>query len=660
MISSEQIVRLFHERRNEKSHVIARMIEIRDLYNGDVTVPLPELDRNEKAAVANLTTQGLDQMAMRISSVQPSITYIPLKPGNDQSEDYARIRRLANYGWWQANRFDRKQRKRARWLIGYAKSPVIVVPDERRQIPVWHLRDPLNTYPGATADTEDILPPDCIFAFRRSLRWLFDRYPEAMRVLECGSQPSPDQLFEIVEYMDSDERVQVVLGKPIDRRPGALYAMMDTSGAGAPYCELERVVNRTGRCPAVIPTRLGLDHPVGQFDGMPGLYRLQARAMALWLISTERSIFPDTWFVSRPNEQVRILQEPDGRAGQPGKVEGGDLKEVDIGPPPSVGQMVDLLERNQRVTAGLPADFGGESPTNVRTGRRAETLVSATVDFWIQEAQETLEGSYVEENRLAVGVAKAYFGGIAKNFYVNWKGAQGKGVVNYTPNKHFENDNNIVQFPHAGSDINALVVGMGQRLGIGEMSIRTAMEIDPLIEDPQLEHERILTEQLEKALMASVDQAVSMGQLGPLEVAHISRFIYTGTMTLAEAIEREHEETQAMQAQATAAQSGGPPGMPGAPGTPGPPGLPAGGPPGPGGLPAPGGPPGAPGGPQGPPGAGQPGIMAPGIQQTLGVGPMNAPGEAIAPPVPSMEHLHQILNTLRGGPKTPNAPPLRQ
>ena len=64
--SCEQIVRMFHERRSAKSSVIQRMIEIRDLYNGDVTVPLPELDRNEKAAVANLTTQGLDQMAMRV------------------------------------------------------------------------------------------------------------------------------------------------------------------------------------------------------------------------------------------------------------------------------------------------------------------------------------------------------------------------------------------------------------------------------------------------------------------------------------------------------------------------------------------------------------------------------------------------------------------
>ena len=48
-------------------------------------------------------------------------------------------------------------------------------------------------------------------------------------------------------------------------------------------------------------------------------------------------------------------------------------------------------------------------------------------------------------------------------------------------------------------------------------------------------------------------------------------------------------------------------------------------------------------------------MIAPGIAQTLGVGPQNAPGEPIGPPQPSMDHLHQILNTLRGGPRS--APP---
>lgn len=633
--SAERIVALFYERRSLQSPVTARMLEIREHYNGEVQVPLPELDDNERPAVANLITQGLDQMAMRISSTKPSIIYPPLKPGQQQSESYARIRRLANYSWWQQNRFDRKQRKRARWLIGYSSAPVVVRPDPERKIPVWHLRDPLNTFAAPMADSEEICPSDCIFAFKRSLAWLERCYPDAARILEKGRDPSPDETFEIVEYVDGEEHVQIVLGKPHQPRDGG-YLVGDGAGPGAGMVELERQPNRLGICPAVVPTRQGLDRQTGQFDGMPGLYQMQARAMALWLISSERAIFPDTWFVSRPGEQVNIIEMADGRAGIPGQVKGGDLKEVIAAPSPGTAQMIDLLERNQRVTGGIPADFGGESPTNVRTGRAKDVLISATVDFWVQEAQETLAGAYEAENRIAVAVAKTYFGNTPKSFYVNWAGK--KGPVDYIPNKHFETDVCEVSFPHTGSDANNLIIGIGQRLGLKEMSLRTAMELDPYIDDPELEHERVVTEQMENALMASIDQAVAAGQLGPLEVARMHTLVFSQKLSLPEAVNKVHEETQAQQ-QAAQAQQPGQPGMGGPPGAgaPGPPG--AGPPPGP-----PGGPGGAP-----PGGPAPPGIMAPGIAQSIGVGPQNPPGEQVGPPTPSMQHLSQLLQTLHGG-----------
>lgn len=641
MIAAEDIIRLYYERRNLQSPIISRMVEIKDHYNGEVQVPLPELDKNEKAAVANLITQGLDQMAMRISSTVPSINYIAVKPGQTQSEEYARIRRLANYGWWQQNRFDRKQRKRARWLIGYSTAPVVIRPDVERGIPHWHLRDPLNTFPAPMSDPEEICPSDCVFAFKRPLSWLVRCYPEQARILEKGKDPNPDEQFEIVEYLDADEHVQLVLGKPHERNPNPLYG--SDSPSGAPLMELERTPNRAERCTAVVPSRLGLDHPIGQFDGMPGLYAMQARAMAMWLISGERAIFPDTWFVSRPNETAQILQEPDGRAGIPGLVKGGDLKEVTMNPAPGTAQLIDLLERNQRQNGGIPAEFGGESPSNIRTGRRGDSVIAATVDYWVQEAQETLAASYEAENRLAVAISKAYFGNQSKSFYVNWHGK--RGPVDYIPNKHFENDNQIVAFPHAGSDVNSLIIGVGQRLGLKEMSLRTAMEMDPYIDDPELEHERVMTESMEAALLASIDQAVAAGQLGPLEVARLAQLIFSNKVSLADAVQKVHEETQAQQAAAQAAQpAGGPPGVGGpmGPGGPGGP-MPEGG----------GGPPPNPGGPGGPGGGPPPppGIMAPGIAQTLGVGPANPPGEQVAPPTPSMTHLQQLIGTLHGGGK---------
>lgn len=610
MITVEKIVQLYHQRKTRLMPLHARMAEIRDQYNGEVSVPLPELDKNERAAVANLITQGLDQMAMRVASTVPAITYVPLRPGNERSEEYARIRRLANYGWWQANRFDRKQRKRSRWLIGYAAAPVLIRPDFRRQIPMWQLTDPLCTYPAPMADPDDICPTDAIVAYRRNLAWLQDNYPAQSRQLELGKDPSPDAELDVLEYIDSDEHVLVAVGRPPETAPSRGW---DTgrqgTAPGLPFVQLERFANRVGRCTLVYPSRPSLERPTSQFDGMPAVYRMQARAMALWMISAERAIFPDTWFISRPNETVDVIELPDGRAGIPGRVKGGDLREVTSGPPPQTGNIIDMLERNQRVTAGISSDFGGENPSNVRTGRAGEQLLSATVDYWVQEAQETLGLAYQEENRLAVAVARGYFGDSPKSFYVSWKGS--KGPVDYTPNVHFENDNQVVSWPHAGSDVNSLIIGLGQRLGLDEISVQTAQELDPYIDDAEEERRRLAAQSVDKAFMASIDQAVAGGQVGPLELSKFAKKVLSGTDKF-QAWNEIHEEIQQQQAQAqqTPDQGGPEPGSPEA----------------------------------------QPGLMAPGQQAALGL-PAPGPAAGVAAPAPGVQHMQQLISSLKGAPR---------
>src|SRR6202044_997564 len=116
---------------------------------------------------------------LRISSVMPQVVCAPLNLGQPRSEDYAKVRRRAITGWWDQNRFDRKQRKRARWLIGYAAAPAIIRPDPERQIPVWEIRDPLCTYPAPMTDPEGMCPDDCIFAVTRRLDWLAAPYTPA-------------------------------------------------------------------------------------------------------------------------------------------------------------------------------------------------------------------------------------------------------------------------------------------------------------------------------------------------------------------------------------------------------------------------------------------------------------------------------------------------
>ena len=609
--SVEQIVTLYRQRKAALAPVHSRMVTIRDQYANRVTVPLPELDKDEVAAVANLISQGVDQMGMRVASTVPNIVYPPTKAGNPQAEEYARVRRLANYGWWEANRFDRKQRKRSKWLVAYAVAPALIRPDFARGIPRWQLPDPLCTFPGPTADPDDICPPDAILAYKRALSWLSATYPSAAAALELGRDPSPDTELEVLEYIDADEHVLVAVGRdPEHNHSYVPQANSQVRAPGAPFVELERFVNKVGRCTLTYPTRPSLECPISQFDAMPGVYRMQARAMALWVIANERAIFPEVYAISRPSEQVEVLREADGRAGVVGEIKGGDLHEIQTPPAPQIATMIDTLERVQRVSASLSSDFGGEAPTNVRTGRAGEQLLSATVDYWVQEAQETLGLAYQEENKLAVAVARTYFGDTPRSFYVNF--GKTKGPVDYTPLVHFDTDNNVVSWPMAGSDINQLVVGLGQRIGLDEISIRSAQEKDPYIDDPEEENRRLTAQSVNKAFMASVDQAVAAGQVGPTELARFVELVETGRMNPYKAWQTLHDEAQQNQAaaQQTPEQGGPQPGSPEA----------------------------------------MPGLAAPGQQAAQGL-PAPGPAAGVAAPQPGVAHMQQLISSLRGGAK---------
>ena len=147
MKSAEDIVDLYYSRSQNHAGVKARMRHIRDHYNGDVVVPLPEVDTTESAAVANLLAQGLDQTAMRVASVLPDIVCPPADDTSKQARKHAQIRRKAMFGWWQNSTLDLQLAKRARHLIGYSQT-ITQFGLIRRACPTWQARDPLTAYPS--------------------------------------------------------------------------------------------------------------------------------------------------------------------------------------------------------------------------------------------------------------------------------------------------------------------------------------------------------------------------------------------------------------------------------------------------------------------------------------------------------------------------------
>lgn len=557
----EAIVHSLNERRKARGPQIANMQRIRDAYNGDIVIPLPELDKNELPAVINFVNTGLEQLAGRAASVQPDVFYPPMREGFDKWMELARDSRRATLGWWRTNNMSSKLQRRARFMYGYAESPVLLRPNPKWGISKWEVRSPLGAYPCPTGDPDDLIPPDCIFTFTRSYGWLRDRYPEQAAALTSGKpmgqRPDNDDPFEIIEYVDDQVTVLAAVSKGQQDDGRGWFNPVGSSGSK--MIELERVINRTGICPVVAPSRITLDRPMGQFDGMLGMYLTAAKMTALEIIAVERGIFPNTYLVSRPNETARFIAGPfDGRTGEVNIIAGGDIKEDSPNPGFATTNTIDRIQNAARATGGIASEMFGESPTNVRTGKRGDAVMSGIVDVQIQTVQETLARSLEAENRIAVAQAKTYFGTQRRSFYVNSKTF--KGHVDYVPNDTFVTDTNVVTYPLVGSDINGLMVGLGQRVASGIMSAQTAAEIDPLTDDPELERRRIVAEALDRSMLQGVEAQATNGAIPPHFIARMKTLVLSG-MSLEDAMDAVQKEAQ--QLQATPAPAGSPETQPG-------------------------------------------------------------------------------------------------
>ena len=542
MKTVEEIVAIYSARSQASDGTKARMRDLRDYYNGDVIVPLPELNSDEQSAVANLLAQGLDQTAMRIASTRPDIHCPPTDPSKKRSRDNANIRRKAIFGWWENSRMDLQLAKRARHLIGYSTTITQLRFNPKTGCPEWHLRDPLTAYPATLLGVDDMRPRDVVFAYERPLGYLRAMYPDVAAVFQSDSGAGEDQPIEMIEYISDEEQVLIAMRGPVKTGVFSTSSYSDDNIV----VELERAPNILGQCPVVCAERISLDDAQGQFDGILGMYQMQARLMALEVIAVQKGVFPDTWLIGRQGETPQIVNPADGLTGEVGVVRGGDLRDMQMQPGYMTNPAIDRLERAQRLTAGIPPEFGGESSTNIRTGRRGDAVLSAVVDFPVQESQRIMARSLQEENKLAVDISKAYAGRKGKSFYVTTKNA--KGRVDYTLNDNFDSTDNVVSYSQAGADINNLVIGGGQRVGMGTMSKRSFMAIDPLVEDPEFEHDSVISEQLEQALLLSIQQQASEGVIPPADLARIMDLVANDQMELAGAVDKVQKEAQERQA----------------------------------------------------------------------------------------------------------------
>jgi hypothetical protein len=558
MRTPDDILTIYKQRVAHYAPLHSKMREIADVYNGRAEVPLPDMERDESPAIPNLLQQGVDQMAGRVSSVIPQVTFASLKPGVRRHDRNAHTASNTITGWWQMDRLMLKQKVRARRLIAYAMAPTVMRWDFTEHRPVWHARHPLESLPSLDLEPGQVKPQDCIFTLQRTAGWLIaNGYgPQLRSLVDRYEEIKPDALVTLIEYMDADHTVLLATGY---YGTGTWQGQFNTNQLKGVV--LEAYPNLGNEAPVTVPTRLTLDQMTGQFDGMIGMYYQQAKLMALETIAVEKGIFPDTYLVSRPSEIGKFVDGPhDGRTGRVNIIAGGDIKEVQSSPGYLTNPTIDRLERAQRVTSGIPAEFGGESSSNIRTGRRGDAVLSAAIDFPIAEAQEIFAFALEEENQIAIQMAKRIDGMTSRTIYVGT--GNNRRPVTYKPSETFENDEHVVSYPAAGTDVNSLIIGIGQRVGLGIMSKQTAASLDPYIDNPEVEHDAIIAEGLEQALMSGIQQQASQGALPPLVLSKIMWLVKNDKMELAEAMNKVTEDALKEQQAAEQAQAGAPPATP--------------------------------------------------------------------------------------------------
>lgn len=540
MKTAEEIVACLDARIAERGTHHAKLVELRDAYNAELAIDTPELEEHERAAVPNLVALGVDGGAERVASVMPNV-WFPDDDGDSRvARKNARQRADVIRAMWRASNLDLRMYRRARYHLAYGRYAAFVRPSAKHKSPIYELRDPLTTYPSDEPN-ESFETGDVIFTYKRTGAWLCQTYPtcepKLRGLMRDGYKAAK---LEMIEYVDGDEWVLLTRVDP-DPQMGQAY-----SSPRREVIELERIKNRIGRMPVVLGGRFGLSRTTGQFESLPGIIITQARLQALETVAVTRDVFPNVWEVGQEGQNPQIIREADGLAGVRGQLRNGTIFVEQSSPGYMTPGLIDRLERNARVAGRIPAEFGGEGATNVRTGQRGGQIMSATVDFAVQEAQRIFARSLVVENEIAIAIDKTFFGDERKTIWVGSKDHKRKDT--YVPSELWTTDRHEVDYTHAGADANALTIGLLQLQGAGVIAAETVRRRHPLVDDPEGEHDMIQAETLESALLSSIAAQANQGAIPPADLARIVTLVRTDKLELAEAVEQVQREAQERQA----------------------------------------------------------------------------------------------------------------
>lgn len=560
--SWEAIIHAINYRRTFRGRMVNEMVRIRDIYNGDWFIPMPDVkgEPDSKPAIPALVNMAIDDPAQRAASTLPQIFVPAIDPSKGEgkkSRRYADIRKRALHSNWHFSGMREVLLPKAfRHYRAYGSWAFIVRPDHASKRARIETRDPMNTYPDLAVNDVTQQPQNIGFMSFRSRAWLvqqFSRTTPGLVGALANSNRDDSDIFEMVEWIDEKDYVVGVIGPRYAQQESTAYPSWPVGGF-----QLLRWPNRAGMCPASVPYRVTLDRVMGAVNLIVPIVNKMAKLDLLDYFASEKAVFPDLVVMGKDGEPRLVGGAwKDGRTGEANIIENGAAQYLNTTPGPQTQQRIDQLERSARQTSGNPAMFGGEATGNIRSGQTVSQLGSYSVDPDLQEMQLLMQRSLQVVNEAIYATEAGYWP--AKKYTVFSGLATDMGQLIYTPSVHFETYDNVVRYPLPGTDVSGQTVAVGQLVGTGLMSKNSGRRIHPLIEDPDAEEAQVNIEKLEDAMMASIlTQAQAPPEQGgtqPIDLATVLREVRTGAL-IEDAIFAAQSEAQTRQA--TAAPPPGP------------------------------------------------------------------------------------------------------
>lgn len=529
MITWDEIFSIVQVRRSNDAPLIRQMLEMRDRYNLEFTVPMRTVEGEPEFAPLGpqIIHDGIEHTALRAGGPMPTISVPALDETIEhgkKSRDYARIRRRALYASWHYNVLNLLLYRVYRHFVGYGTASLMVVPKFETKRACIEVRNPLNSYPEPRNFDEMQQPRNCAFIYGKSSDYLRRTFGSQVDDL-LGMNQQSDGMWDLVEWVDDDVIIMGVLG------PRSQYGV-DTPypNSGGRGIELRRWPNRAGMCTAAVPRRITLDKMAGQLNAATGMVDWLERLMVLNTIAAEKNIFADAYALAENGQVAEIAggEWKDGRTGEINVLQGvkqvGQLVST-VGP--MTAQAIGSLERAARSSTGTIPQFGGENPQSLRTGRAIDTLGSYSVDPRIKEAQDVVAAMLERRvNPAILEIEKGYWPGKKYVCFSGWP--SDAGTVEYVPGKHFETHDNIVAYAFPGLDLSQISVAVLQLNGGKLISRHTARIKHPLIDDADGEEQRSTEEAIKDVVIASFQKQVAEGTIPLPDVARVYELVIDG------------------------------------------------------------------------------------------------------------------------------------